>query len=477
MASIEPGPGHRPEERTTLLQWIEEGGLIHLHAPEGRGKTSLLRETLLRHPGPRLHLALPPLDEADLLAHVEHDAGPVERPERPDLLPLPGLGARWSRLLEGILLRLAAEAEAAPGVLVLDDFDHLLRARRRIAGELAEVLARIERRGLPVRILLATRMAELPEALVGEIRTLALLPLPFRQAGWGHGATDPMDAFRRWAIFGDHPAHLPKRRPSTSLTEAILKRVLLPEGDLFDAPLRRLGATFHAPSRYASILRGVAEEDRDWASLAQAVGVDRGSALAPYIGRLEEEGLLAVRLPMDAPEGARRRRYAPADPFLSFWFGLVLPNRGRLLRESATRVLREQIEPGLQAHFDRWLPEAARRWLAHHADEELAAPARVAGALWGGEGPEFEVAGRLTNGQVCYGIVQEGAGPAGSDLMTRVLQRMERTRFGLGRQARGPLVVLQGEADPTLRREFARVPLARAITPEVLMGTRPPRFG
>ncbi|TVP55344.1 MAG: ATP-binding protein [Gemmatimonadales bacterium] len=529
MASREPGPLSRGEEVEAFLEIVRGGGpgLVHLHGPEGVGKTAYLREVRLRLPGPTLHIDLPPLEEAALHAVIEREAeavlGSFARPERPDLLPLPGMGPRWSRLLEGVLVALAGSGGGPPGVLILDGFDDLVRARRRLPSELVEVWERVVRRELPVHMTMVTRGRELPDAFEGfdvldvlegfvasgdsgasgasgasgrsgastasvassasstRLTRLAMGPLPFRTAGWAHGASDPLDAFRRWAIFGDHPAHLPKRpvgskpsRPSTeSLAASVIRRVLEPSGDLFDAPLRRLRGVVNAPARYAGILAAVAGDDRDWSGMAEALGGGPGSRLAPYIQRLEAEGLLAVRLPLEAPEGSRRRRYGPVDPFFSFWFRFVLPARSRLLRESPTRVWREAIEPGLDAHLDRWLAEAGRRWLANHAGEALPAPARVAGGLWGDE-VDFEIVGRLENGQVCYGAVQRGSGPAGPELMAEARRRMDRTRFGIGRQARAPLIFVRGEPSAELRREVAREPLAELIGPERLMGAAPP---
>ncbi len=501
MASREPGPLSRGEEVEAFLEVVrgDGPGLVHLHGPEGVGKTAYLREVRLRLPGPALHIDLPPLEEEALHEVIEREAeavlGSFARPERPDLLPLPGMGPRWSRLLEGVLVALAGSGGGPPGVLILDGFDELVRARRRLPAELVEVWERVVRRGLPVHMTVVTRGRELPDAFGGfegfegletpggrsGLTRLALGPLPFRTAGWAHGATDPLDAFRRWAVFGDHPAHLPKRpagsRPVRTATESlaalVIRRVLEPSGDLFDAPLRRLRGVVNAPARYAGILAAVAGDDRDWSGMAEALGGGPGSRLAPYIQRLEAEGLLAVRLPLEAPEGSRRRRYGPVDPFFSFWFRFVLPARSRLLRESPTRVWREAIEPGLDAHLDRWLAEAGRRWLARHAGESLPAPARVAGGLWGDE-VDFEVVGRLENGQVCYGVVQRGSGPAVGELMAEVRRRMERTRFGIGRQARAPLIFIRGEPSAELRREVAREPLAELIGPERLMGAAPP---
>jgi hypothetical protein len=159
-----------------------------------------------------------------------------------------------------------------------------------------------------------------------------------------------------------------------------------------------------------------------------------------------------------------------SDPFLAFWFGWVLPRRSLLAPGAGRAIWRRQILPELDGHFRSWMEEAARRWLREHAAEELGAPAREAGALWG-EGPEFPVAGRLANGQVCFGLVD--GSQESRDLAGEMSRRMRETRYGIGREARAPLFFLSGRENEAIRRNAARNPLARVVTLEGLMGQAP----
>jgi len=488
------GPGHptgmnshvhpligRSREQAALEFALDGPGtrVVALVGSRGSGKTALLAAALQGRQSLHFQVAdLPPGDLiADLRALAEAVLGQVPSSRRPGVLPLgPGRG-EWLSLLKGIGDHVEESDE--PFVLALDGFEALTGAHRRIEEELLEVVESAATRSVPLRLVLTARRAEALGAFAreevaawGQPTTLTLGALPYRDAGWDRLELTPRDAFLRWAILGDHPDHVRPGYPGESLGAEVVRRVLDPRGDLFDAPLRRLEAGFRRPARYAGVLRALAAGTLDWSGiLRSARGIDSGAQLAPYLKSLEEEGLVRVALPLDAGPRSRSRRYAPADPFLGFWFGWVLPYRSLLPSLGGEAVWRDFIRPGLEPHLQHWMEEAARRWIAEHAEEGLGAPAREVGALWGGEA-DFPVAGRLANGQVCYGLVEWGAS---TDHLPREMERrMRETRYGIGRQARGALYFLAEKPGPWIRRSVARESFSRVVGLDELMGTRPP---
>ena len=477
LSEPEPLPG-REVELGKLAALLAGAGpaVVTITGPRGRGKTALLQRAL--RGSESLHFQGAPLTEGDLLADLEELAraqlGEAPVPRRPGVLPTGTTKAGWLSLLMG--LRDRVEDSGKPFTLALDGMETLLSSHRRLVQELSDLVQGVRNHGIPLRVVLCARAKGTLEPLTGTRGTLGpadleleLPPLPYRVAGWGHGARDPRDAFLRWAILGDHPAHLRPGGPRQDLGELVVRRVLEPQGDLHDEPLRRLEATFQRPARYASVLRALAAGPLDWSGiLARASGVESGSQLAPYLGKLEEEGLVRVDLPLDAAPGSRSRRYALSDPFLGFWFGSVLPHRSLIASEGAPAVWRDRIFPNLGRHLQGWMEEAARRWLADHAEADFGVPAREVGALWGSEA-DFPVAGRLSNGQVCYGLVDWEM--RFEELPREMNLRMAETRYGIGRQARAALFFLAGEGSEELRRTLAREPLARVVDLAQLMGS------
>jgi len=476
----------REAESGVLEAFLDQPGpgLAFLTGPRGTGKTTLAAEGLRGREA--VHFRALPLPAEELLRDFEQTLravlGEVPGPRTPGLLPLPGPEARWEALLTGIVDR--AEGDR-PLILALDGAEHLTGAHRRWGPSLAGAVALARERGAPLKVVVVGRRGEvLKEALgltsgpPGPDTELELGPLPYRTAGWAHGARSAEEAFLLWAVFGDHAAHLPpegSQDRGRDLGARVVARTLRPAGDLFDAPLRALEATFQRPARYLALLRTLSEGPLDWSRILERTpGVASGGQLAPYLRRLEEEGFVQVERPMGSDEGSRNRRYLLRDPFLAFWCGLVLPDRSLLSGLGPEAVWRERIRPRLGPHLDRWLARAARRWLRAHASEALPAPARTVGGLWDDEA-EFDAVAWLENGQVCYGLSRWSDEPlAGDELHRDMTARMKATRYGIGREARAPLYFLSGGGDEVLRRQTARNPLSRILGLEDLMGTEPP---
>jgi hypothetical protein len=507
-----------PAPHRELLRARLQGQAPALHllvGPSGMGKTMLLRQVLGGSPG-ALHWEVPPLEEEATRADLERlgmaTLGPLPPvPPRPDLLPLAGSGVAWVEVLERTLLALAREAgREAPsggygagqaGVLALDGMELLAGARKRLLEEVPDLWRRLRDRGVRVH-LVTTWRGRPPEAWRREGVILELSTHPYRAAARAHGARTPDDAFRRWAIFGHHPGHLPPPgllapgsgahstspgTPDASLEDAVVRRVLTPGGDLHDAPLRRLSAQVQAPRRYLEILISLARGESAWGPVATRVGAGAANRLAPYLRRLEMDGWIQVLQPLDGRPGGRRRRYALVDPFSAFWFSQVFPVRSLLHREDPRHLFRARIAPRLPGYLALRLREVARLWVEAHAAERLPAAAREVGGLWAGD-VEVEVAARLANGQVCYGICQgaaglEGGGPGGDEgsgalpppdddvaLLVELKRRMREVRWGIGREARAPLIFVHRPPSDELRRRMTRDPLARLLTLADLMG-------
>ncbi len=451
-----------------------EPGWVAVQGPLGSGKSSLLASVLAERPAVCLQVS--PLSDGDLLDDfrgvLEEALGELPLPTGPGVLPDPDGRPGWRSLLLGLVDR--ASAHGRPLVLGLDGWEALVSARRKITSELAEALERAHGRGAPLRVVLTLESSGGDGGVEGLPPPAAVVrvgPLPLRDAGRAQGGKDARDAFLRWACLGDHPDHLPTGDPGSDWEEALLRRVLSPGGDLHDAPLRRLAMAFQRPERYGSLLRALAHGPLDWAELRRRTrGIESGGQMAPYLRRLEEVGMARTLRPLGAPAGSRNRRYRLTDPFLAFWFSSVLPVRSHLLTESPEEVWARRVRPRLAGHLARWLPVAAAQWFARHAAERFPAAGRQVGGFWGGE-TEFQVVSWLTNGQICYVATVWSEGPVGAQAFDDLKRRMKRTRYGIGREARTPVLVIPGGMDEELRRRIGADPLATALELTDLMGS------
>lgn len=237
-------PMGRGAEVAQLAQLSPASGphLAWVTGPGGMGVSTLLRSAFPPGAG-TLRFDAFPLTEESLFGELEEAArqtfGEVPMSRAPGLLPLGGGQGRWSALFMGIVERV--ESVRAPLVVVLDGCDHLLSTRRQLGDELGEFLGRLRARALPVTVVLGARDPSTLEQVGGGSLPpdlhIRLGPLPLRVAGWGHGAVDSGDAFRRWAILGNHPGRLPRCESARALRDTVVERVLSPEGDLWDLSL------------------------------------------------------------------------------------------------------------------------------------------------------------------------------------------------------------------------------------------------
>ncbi len=478
MVERTPGEGTAAPERLLrdLVSALEarDPGWILLEGPAGTGKSTLLADALERSGGILFHAA--PLTEHDLLedfqALLRREFGRLPKPEGPGVLPDPGGVPGWANLLLGLVDE-ARRRGGVPLVIAFDGWPILRATRRRLEGELARALERAADRRAPVHFVLVDEGSGALEGspLPPPQAVLRTGALSFRAAARAQGGREPWGAFLRWACLGGDPAHLPVDGAGMEWDETVRRRVLSVGGDLHDRPLALLTARYQRPARYASLLRALAEGARDWASLRRrARGIESGGQMAPYLQRLEADGFIRTERPLGARPNSRNRRYRIRDPFLAFWFACVLPERSVLARtRDPELVWREGVRPRLETHLGRWLPVAVEEWFVHHADERLPAPAREVGGVWGDD-TEFQVVGWLTNGQICYVSSRWSREVSSAEVFEELKGDMARTRYGIGRQARTPVLVLPGGADPELRRRIAGDPLALTLDMEDLMG-------
>lgn len=459
-----------------LVRLVELGetGWMALRGLRGSGKSTLLAETL----GGRecVVLQAAPLEAEDLLEDLRQairiEFGELPRPLGPGVLPEPEGQAGWRTLLLGLVDRAASGGR--PVRLVLDGWEELVGVHGQLPAQAAEAMDRARRRGAPFQFLVTLEAAapddDALRALGEPLAMVELGPLPLRAAARAQGGSGGRDAFLRWACLGGHRAHLPAGLAHEDWETAVVERVLSGGGDLHDRPLRWLRERFSRPERYGSLVRALALGPMEWAPILEAAaGIRQGGQMAPYLKRLEEEGIAIAERPLDASEGSRKRRYRLSDPFWAFWFSCVLPVRSGLVAGDPWTVWRKGVRPRLEGHLERWLSMAAREWFRDHAAERLPAPSRRLGGLWGGEA-EFDLVAWLTNGQVCYVDTTWTEEPVGAERLADLLTRMERSRYGIGREARAPILIVAGSVEESLRRRVAAIPLATLITLEDLMG-------
>lgn len=344
---------HR-ELRALRVRLDSRASLSLLYGQRRVGKTYLLQEALAGRPG-SLHWAADESTPPVLLQRFAREVaarglgGPMW-----DLVTPPD----WSTALT--LLFESAATRDTPLVLVFDELQHLL------AGEpaLTSILQRLwdgyrERLGLHLVLCgsalgTLSKLGDEEQPLHGRFDLrLKLRPFGYVEAAEFFPGWTPADQLRGYGVFGGLGRHLASVVPQRDLTNNAIEHIIDPFGRLHEAPLDILRSE-HLSSRAEAeaVLTAIACGENRFGAIASRTGLS--ATRADFVLKeLQALDLVLREGRFGDKPGARYARYRCADPFLSFWFRFVAPNRTALIGASAEQVWRERIAPRLRDHMGR----------------------------------------------------------------------------------------------------------------------------
>jgi uncharacterized protein len=323
----------------------------------------------------------------------------VERTVGPDVL-LASL-SDWL----GVLAYLEQVATARlPGLtVVLDEFPYLCETDPALLSILQKSCDGLRDRGSPLNLILCGSKISFMEELLGEKNPmhgrqtfeLDVPPLPFRDAARFFPDWSPEERLKAYGIFGGIPYYLNLCDPQATLRENVFDLVLSTGAPLSDEPNNLLQAELRDVTRYATILRAVAEGCTTSGDIIGRIREVRdASALAPYVRKMEELRLIRIVRSLDATERERDRRYYLDDPFLAFWYRFFLPNASPLAAGHADEVWSHAIEPYLDDYMGGIFEWICRDYTRLYGREVLPRTAREVGQIWAA-GYDIDVAGRM----------------------------------------------------------------------------------
>lgn len=372
-------------------------------------------------------------------------------------------------------------ATEMPGLtVVLDEFPYLCEVDPALPSVLQKFTDGLQKRSTPLNLVLCGSRISFMEELLGERNPLhgrhtfqlTLDPLPFRDAARFFPDWQPEEQLRAWSVFGGIPHYLALCDPDLTLQSNVLNTILSTGAPLAEEPGNLLMAELRDVSRYATILRSVADGCTVSGDIIARVRELRdASALAPYVRKLEELRLIRIVRSLDATEHERNRRYYLDDPFLAYWYRFYLPNASALAAGYATDVWDHAIQPLLDEYMGSLFEWICRDYMRLFAGEALSSPAREAGQIWGKE-YEIDVAGRLLDSTAFAGECKWWKRPVGVNVLARLRDSVASSSYF--NQAPGePLFLLfsrSGFSDD-LRREARADSRLRLLGPEELLGT------
>ena len=362
-----------------------------------------------------------------------------------------GSFASW----ESALRFFAALASEEPLTVVLDEVPYLTASTPGFASIVQAVWDHIPA-GTRLTLVLCGSAIAMMEAMIGAggalrgrpTMTLRLAPLEAVQARAFLPQLEPARFIEAFAACGGYPLHLLAWDAKAS-TEANLSRLAGATGGLLleDAGSMLAEELPHAGG-YARVLAAIGRGRTRFAQIS----ADSDQRVERPLEVLMRAGLVAKRLPVGAPRGARPS-YEIADAYLAFWFSVLYSDIPQIEAGQGRAVLSRR-NPSWQRHLGAVFEDIAR---AHArrlvARGEMAAADPVIDRWWAssGEPCEVDVLGLSGSRSVLLGEARWQARPLGVRELTQL--RAKSTR--VPRVVEDPLYALwgRGGVDPGVRSE------------------------
>lgn len=382
----------------------------------------------------------------------------------------------------GVLTYLEGAAlTGRPGLtVVLDEFPYLCDADPSLPSVLQKFCDGVRERGTRLNVVLCGSKISFMEELLGEKNPLHgrqtleldLGPLSFRDTAKFFPGWSMEEQLRAYGILGGIPYYLNLCDPEFTLSENVLDLVLSMGAPLSDEPNNLLQAELRDVTRYATILRSIADGCTDSGSIIGRVRELRdASALAPYVQKLSELRLIRIVRSLDATERERDRRYFLDDPYLAFWYRFYLPNLSPLAAGHAEEVWRHAIEPRLDDYMGGIFEWICREYARLFINEVLPTPAQESGQIWAADF-DIDVAGRLLNGAAFAGECKWWKGAVGVNVLEHLQETAARAAYEREAPERYFLLFSRSGFTGELRRARKRNPMVRLLGPAELLGVR-----
>jgi len=322
-------------------------GMVCLYGRRRLGKSALLRVLLRERPAP-YYIG----DDRESGPQRESLAAEIGR----HLAGFDAVGYRsWDELL-------AQWWRLAPPTLplVIDEFPALVVA----APELPSLLQKHFDRS-PRALVLCGSSQRMMHGLVldetaplygraREILRLAPLDLAYVRVALSGGSA--VRAVEHFAVWGGVPRYWELAAGGGGPLEAAARLCLDPLGVLHQEPERLLVDDVQEPARSSSLLSLIGRGCERVSELAGRLGVPATSLSRP-LRRLVDLGLVVRDVPFGrSVRDTKRTLYRLGDPFLTFWYRFVEPNRSRLALGQLDLVL-----PEVRREWPRFLGAAWER--------------------------------------------------------------------------------------------------------------------
>ncbi len=261
-----------------------------------------------------------------------------------------------------------------PACIVLDEFQWMANYRCQIVSDLKMVwelyLATIPGMKLimcgSIASFMTTKVVR-SSALYGrtdlELHLTGFHLNEARQILRGKGLDEVIEAY---LYFGGVPKYLSLVADQPSVRVAVEELAFRKNGYFVDEYERIFTSHFGRNPDFRKIVAALAACPRGLfrKQLIQRAGVDAGGSLSDHLADLESAGLISSETPIDKGSDSRLIRYRLSDPYMSFYFSFIRPNRKKIQSATHRDMFARLSQTG---RFHAWRGTAFERLCIEHA--------------------------------------------------------------------------------------------------------------
>ncbi|MHB1440770.1 MAG: ATP-binding protein [Cuniculiplasma sp.] len=221
-------------------------------------------------------------------------------------------------------------------IIAIDEFPYLIEANRSIPSIFQKIFDSLLSR-MNVMLILSGSSISIMENEVLSYKSplygrrtgqLRVNPLNFRYIKEFLNY-NMFDLCRTYFTIGGIPEYILKFQPDLTYNENIYRNILSKGAPLYEEGEFLLRTELREPRNYSLILRSIAHGSHTLGEIGAYTGMDK-SMVSKYIDVLMSLELIKPETPFGASDKFKRRLYWISDPYLSFWFRFVLPNKSEI---------------------------------------------------------------------------------------------------------------------------------------------------
>lgn len=161
---------------------------------------------------------------------------------------------------------------------------------------------------------------------------------------------DPVETIQEYSVWGGVPRYWELRENRTSLYNALWDNVLSPNGTLYEEPVKLFQDDLKDLVKTATIMSYIGTGANRLSEIASRCQ-EPATNLSRPLKKLIDLGFLLRDIPFGVDEkNAKKSIYKIADPFMSFYYRFVVPNRSFIELER-----KKPIEQALNEHLSEYI--------------------------------------------------------------------------------------------------------------------------